>query len=175
MLSNPMRDQARWIGGGVVTVTFGVRRLMKQFVGFLLFVWSLFPLSALAWCDNPDTGSSERFFVAIYTVSACNPNDKFPEGTEVIEFSPIKKNEDANGESQTFAFNDECTKTKNGSGFYCKNGGRTPLAGTTYVTTRDMKDVCDETGKKLVDRRTCTVGCEDGRAPKYIEGSPWEC
>ena len=64
---------------------------MKQLVASLLIVFSIFPECALAWCDNPETGSSKMFFVAIYTVSACNPNSMFPDGTEVIEFTPIKK------------------------------------------------------------------------------------
>jgi len=115
------------------------------------------------------------FFVAIYTVSGCNPNDNFPDGTEVIEFTPIEKNGHPHGETQTVRLSDECKRIKEGSGLSCNISGHTPLAGATYVTTRDMKDICDETGKTLVNRLTCVKGCESGRAPKHINGSPWEC
>jgi hypothetical protein len=148
---------------------------MKQLLASLLIVFSIFPECALAWCDNPDTGRSAMFFVAIYTVSGCNPNAKFPDGIEVIEFTPIKKTGNVDGESQTVRLGDECKRIRKGSGLSCTERGRTPLAGATYVTTRDMKDVCDETGKALVNRLTCVKGCGGGRAPKHIEGSPWEC
>lgn len=136
---------------------------------------SLFSRCALAWCDNPHTGRSKMFFVAIYTVGGCEPNDKFPDGTEVIEFTPIKNKGNVHGETQTVRLSDECKRIKKGSGLSCTKSGHTPLAGATYVTTRDMKDVCDETGKTFVNRLTCIKGCEGGKAPKHIEGSPWEC
>ena len=145
---------------------------MKQLAASLL-AFLLLPQSAHAWCDNPETGRSKAFFVAIYVVSGCNPNGGFPDDTEVITFTPTKKNRDAGSEPQTVRFSDECQRTN--KGFSCAQGGRTPLAGTTYVTTKDMKDTCDETGKVLVNRLTCIKGCENGRAPKHIEGSPWEC
>lgn len=148
---------------------------MKRFVASFLLAVSLFPLRALAWCDTPDTGKSKMFFVSIYTVGGCNPNDKFPDGTEVIEFTPIGRNGDVDGETQTVPLGDECKRTNKGFGLACVGNGRTPLAGATYVTTRDMKDVCDETGKTRVNRLTCVKGCEGGRTPKHIEGSPWEC
>ena len=148
---------------------------MKQLVASLLLVVSLLPQRTLAWCDNGDTGRSQMFFVAIYTVGGCNPNANFPDGTEVIEFTPMKENGDANGEVQIVPLSGECKKIKKGSGLSCIKGGRTPLAGATYVTTKDMKDICDETGKTLVNRLTCVKGCEGGKAPKHIEGSPWEC
>jgi hypothetical protein len=148
---------------------------MKQFVALLLLAGSLFPQCALAACDNPETGKSKMFFVSIYTVSGCNPNDNFPNGTEVIEFTPVKKNGDVNGATQAVPLSDECKRTKKGSGLSCIKSGRTPLAGAIYVTTRDMKDGCDESGKSRVDRLSCVKGCESGRAPKHIEGSPWEC
>jgi hypothetical protein len=149
--------------------------LAKLLIASLLFVFSLFPEYAMAWCDNPDTGESGAFFVSIYTVSACNPNARFPEGTEVIEFTAKAKNGETDSPSQTVRLRDECKRTRKGTGLTCSKQGKSPLAGTTYVTTKDMKDVCDETGKALVGRLTCVKGCEDGKAPKHIEGSPWEC
>jgi hypothetical protein len=139
---------------------------------------------ALASCDNPISGSSKMFNVEIYTVSGCNPNSKFPDGTEVINFTslPLKKIDafgTLQGDERTVRFGDECKWIKKRDnlsfGLSCAQNGHTPLAGTTYVTTRDKKDECDETGKTLVDRLTCVKGCEGGRAPKYLEGSPWEC
>jgi hypothetical protein len=148
---------------------------MQQIFNSLLLVVSLFPQCAQAWCDTPDTGRSKNFFVAIYIVSECNPNDTFPNGTEVIEFTPLKKDGESSGESHTFRKFDECETLEDVSGFSCAKSGHTPLAGATYVTTKDMKDGCDETGKKLVDRLTCVKGCKNDRAPKYIVSSPWEC
>jgi hypothetical protein len=148
---------------------------MNRLAAALLALASLAPGYAFAWCDNPDEGRSQRFFVAMYTVSACNPNKQFAEGTEVIEFTPIKRNGESVGATQAVRLSDECKRTGDGKGLSCSKSGRTPLAGATYITTHDMKDVCDETGKTLVDRLTCVKGCQAGRTPKHIEGSPWEC
>ena len=113
------------------------------------------------------------FFVAIYTVSSCIPNANFPVGTEVIEFT--RMNGDVSGEIKAVPFRDECKWTGKRSGLSCTKSGRTPLAGSVYVTTKDMKDICDETGKTLVDRLTCVQGCEVGKTPKHIEGYPMGC
>jgi hypothetical protein len=107
------------------------------------------------------------FSVTLYTLGGCSPSGEFPDGTSVIEFTPVKLNGDVAGKSQTVRFDDECKVTDKGRRISCTKGGRTPLAGATYVTTK--KTVCDDDGKKLVDRLTCIKGCEDGRAPIYIE------
>ena len=147
---------------------------LKLLLASLLLVISMSAGYALAWCDNPETGQSASVFVSIYTVSACNPNEKFPEGTEVIEFWRKNTSGESEGESQTIRLSDECKRTRNG-GLSCAKNGKSPLAGTTYIVTKDMQDVCDETGKALVNRWTCVKGCGKDRAPKHIEGSPWEC
>ena len=92
---------------------------MKQLVASLLLVISLFPQCALAWCDNPETGKSQKFFVAIYTVNGCNPNIKFPDGTDVMEFWPIKNTGDVAGEPQTVRLGDECEWTNERHGLSC--------------------------------------------------------
>jgi hypothetical protein len=149
---------------------------MKQFAASLvLLLTTTLSHQALAWCDNPVTGESKSFSVAMYVANGCNPNTKVPEGTEVIDFTPKGKNGEANGATQTVPFDSECKRGKDGREFSCSKNGRTPLAGTTYVTTKDKKDECDETGKGLVERLTCSKGCEGGRAPAHLEGSPWEC
>ena len=148
---------------------------MNQLVASLLLAFSIFPQSASAWCDNPETGTSKMFHVSIYTVSGCNPDDRFPEGTEIIEFAPLRQNNAVGSITQAVALNDECRWNKKRSSLSCSRTGRAPLAGATYVTTKDMQDICDETGRSVVNRLTCIRGCGGGRAPKYIEGSPWEC
>ena len=148
---------------------------MKNSIAFFLVTTLLMPRYSLAWCDNPDAGASRMFNVAIYTVSGCNPNKKFRDGTKIIAYTPLDKHGKPVGETQAVRMDDECKTMRNRAGFSCTKNGRSPLAGASYIVTRDMKDVCDESGKTLVNRLTCLKGCESGKAPIYIESSPWEC
>lgn len=144
------------------------RGSMKQLILSLVSFGTLFLQSAQAWCPSHDFGSSELFNVSIYAVSGCDPNDRFANGTVIIEFWP-KKNGEITGEKLAVSFDSECKWSANRQGFSCNQDGISPLAGTRYVITKDLKDKCDDSS--MLDRFTCKDGCDGVKAPRHLGGS----
>lgn len=72
-----------------------------------------------------------------------------------------------NGE---YKFSDECKDTHNG--FSCRDNGRTPISGATYILKKDAKPICE--GAKYAERYKCIRGCRKV-TPKYLTVSPYEC
>lgn len=146
----------------------------------LLYLLVFTTLLSFSWrseadCPNPLNGESKQFFVSIYVVDPCNPNGRFAEGTEIIEFYVLLPSGEASVTPDAVPLLAECVWTSDRLALSCIKTGKSPLAGATYMTTRDKPDDCDETGKALVNRWTCLSGCDNNAVPQHLERSPWEC
>jgi hypothetical protein len=69
-----------------------------------------------------------------------------------------------------YKFTDECKVSQ--TSFTCKNNGRTPISGATYVLRKDAKPICE--GEPYGERYECIKGCKK-TTPRYLNVEPYEC
>lgn len=136
-----------------------------------LFVYGLLLFSVNCYAGCPDTlqGQSANYQVTI-SDNVCSYDVQM---IQIWKFRFDKSGLDLGiGEKPDILipFSKECKFTE--TGFSCRHGGKTPLAGTTYKRTKDTNPFCP--GEKIGERLTCTSGCTD-KAPRYFYISPYEC